>query len=155
MGLRPRARFACASSSAISYVGILWFLSPVGLKTGLDFAHYCLKSGMVFKGTTMAYEELPPEILLGVSQPPPPPPTPPPTPAPPTHTRASNLLMALSGFLQAKKMFHATLSAWKFQTQLKGWSCYMDCTVQGDLLGPLLNVRLLRRDEMWLLPLIF
>ena len=97
MGLRPRARFACASSSAISYVGILWFLSPVGLKTGLDFAHYCLKSGMVFKGTTMAYEELPPEILLGVSQPPPPPPLPP-TPAPPTHTRASNLLMALSGF---------------------------------------------------------
>ena len=28
------------------------FLSRFGLKTGIDFDHYGLKSGMVFKGTT-------------------------------------------------------------------------------------------------------
>ena len=30
----------------------VWFLSRFGLKTGIDFDHYGLKSGMVFKGTT-------------------------------------------------------------------------------------------------------
>ena len=29
---------------------------PFGLKTGIDFVHYGLKSGMVFKGTTGAYK---------------------------------------------------------------------------------------------------
>ena len=33
----------------------VWFLSCLGLKTGIDFDHYGLKSGMVFKGTTGAY----------------------------------------------------------------------------------------------------
>ena len=28
-----------------------WFLSRFGLKTGIDFDHYGLKSGMVYKGT--------------------------------------------------------------------------------------------------------
>ena len=30
----------------------LWFLSRFGLKTGIDFDHYGLISGMVFKRTT-------------------------------------------------------------------------------------------------------
>ena len=34
----------------------VWFLSRFGLKTGIDFDHYGLKSGMVFKGTTGAYK---------------------------------------------------------------------------------------------------
>ena len=34
----------------------VWFLSCFGLKTGVDFDHYGLKSGMVFKGTTGAYK---------------------------------------------------------------------------------------------------
>ena len=29
-----------------------------GLKTGIDFDHYVLKSGMVFKGTTGAYKRI-------------------------------------------------------------------------------------------------
>ena len=32
----------------------VWFLSRFGLKTGIDFDHYGLKLGMVFKGTTGA-----------------------------------------------------------------------------------------------------
>ena len=36
----------------------VWFLSRFGLKTGIDFDHYGLKSGMVFKGTTGAYERI-------------------------------------------------------------------------------------------------
>ena len=32
----------------------VWFLSRFGLKTGIDFDHYDLKSGMVFKRTTRA-----------------------------------------------------------------------------------------------------
>ena len=36
----------------------VWFLSRFGLKTGIYFDHYGLKSGMVFKGTTGAYERL-------------------------------------------------------------------------------------------------
>ena len=33
-----------------------WFLSRFGLKTGIDFDHYGLKSSMIFKGTTTAYK---------------------------------------------------------------------------------------------------
>ena len=36
----------------------VWFLSCFGLKTGIDFDHYGLKSGMVFKGTTGAYKRI-------------------------------------------------------------------------------------------------
>ena len=32
------------------------FLCRFGLKIGIDFAHVCLESGMVFKGTTGVYE---------------------------------------------------------------------------------------------------
>ena len=49
----------------ISYIGMcrpkgygLWFLSRFGLKTGIDFDHYGLKSGMVYKGTTGAYKRI-------------------------------------------------------------------------------------------------
>ena len=34
----------------------VWFFSCFGLKTGIDFDHYGLHSGMVFKGTTGAYK---------------------------------------------------------------------------------------------------
>ena len=34
------------------------FLSRFGLKTDIDFDHYGLKSGMVFKGTTRAYKRI-------------------------------------------------------------------------------------------------
>ena len=34
----------------------VWFLSRFGLKMGIDFDHYGLKSGMVFKGTTREYK---------------------------------------------------------------------------------------------------
>ena len=34
----------------------VWFFSCFGLKTGIDFDHYGLNSGMVFKGTTGAYK---------------------------------------------------------------------------------------------------
>ena len=30
----------------------VWFLSLFGLKTGINFGHFGLESGMVFKGTT-------------------------------------------------------------------------------------------------------
>ena len=36
----------------------VWFLSRFGLKTGIDFDHYGLKLGMVFKGTTEAYKRI-------------------------------------------------------------------------------------------------
>ena len=36
----------------------VWFLSRFGLKTGIDFEHYDLKSGIVFKGTTRAYKRM-------------------------------------------------------------------------------------------------
>ena len=36
----------------------VWFLSRFGLKTGIDFDHYFLKSGTVFKGTTGAYKRI-------------------------------------------------------------------------------------------------
>ena len=36
----------------------VWVLSRFGLKTGIDFDHYGLKSGMVFKGTTGAYKRI-------------------------------------------------------------------------------------------------
>ena len=34
------------------------FLRRFGLKTGIDFAHVGLESGMVFEGTTGAYERI-------------------------------------------------------------------------------------------------
>ena len=33
-------------------------MSRFGLKTGVDFDHYGLKSGVVFKGTTRAYKPI-------------------------------------------------------------------------------------------------
>ena len=36
----------------------VWFSSRFGLKTGIDFDHYGLKSGMVSKGTTGAYKRI-------------------------------------------------------------------------------------------------
>ena len=36
----------------------VWFLSRFGLKTGMHFDHYGLKSGMVFKETTGAYQRI-------------------------------------------------------------------------------------------------
>ena len=36
----------------------VWFLSRFGLKTSIDFDHYGLKSGMVFKGNTRAYKPM-------------------------------------------------------------------------------------------------
>ena len=36
----------------------VWFLSRFGLKTGIDFNHYDLKSGLVFKGTTGEYKRI-------------------------------------------------------------------------------------------------
>ena len=36
----------------------VWFLSCFGLKTGIDFDHYGLKSGVVFKGTTGANKRI-------------------------------------------------------------------------------------------------
>ena len=36
----------------------IWFLGLFGLKTGIDFAHFCLESGMVFEGTTGVYERI-------------------------------------------------------------------------------------------------
>ena len=36
----------------------VWFLNRFDLKTGTDFDHYGLKSGMVFKGTTGAYKRI-------------------------------------------------------------------------------------------------
>ena len=34
----------------------VWFLHHFGLKTGIDFKHFGLESGMVFEGTTGVYE---------------------------------------------------------------------------------------------------
>ena len=34
------------------------FLTPFGLKTGIDFAHFGLELGMVFEGTTGVYERM-------------------------------------------------------------------------------------------------
>ena len=36
----------------------VWFLSRFGLKMGIDFDHYGLKLGMVYKGTTGAYKRI-------------------------------------------------------------------------------------------------
>ena len=36
----------------------VWLLSHFGLKTGIDFDHYGLKSAMVFKGTTRANKRI-------------------------------------------------------------------------------------------------
>ena len=34
------------------------FFAVLGLKTGIHFVHFGLESGMVFEGTTVAYERL-------------------------------------------------------------------------------------------------
>ena len=36
----------------------VWFLCRYGLKTGKDFAHFGLKSGMAFEGTTGVYDRI-------------------------------------------------------------------------------------------------
>ena len=36
----------------------VWFWGRFGLKTGIDFAHFCLESGMVFEESTGAYERI-------------------------------------------------------------------------------------------------
>ena len=36
----------------------VWFLGLFGLTTGIDFAHFGLKSGMVFERTRGAYERI-------------------------------------------------------------------------------------------------
>ena len=36
----------------------VWFLGLFGLKKGIDFAHFSLKLGMVFEGTTGVYESI-------------------------------------------------------------------------------------------------
>ena len=36
----------------------IWFLRRFGLKTGINFAHFGLESGMDFEGTTGLYERL-------------------------------------------------------------------------------------------------
>ena len=36
----------------------VWFDGLFGLKTGLDFAHFGLESGMVLKGTMETYERI-------------------------------------------------------------------------------------------------
>ena len=33
-----------------------WFLHRFGLKTGIDFVHFGLESGMILEGTTGVYE---------------------------------------------------------------------------------------------------
>ena len=40
----------------LRFVAGLWFLGRFGSKTGIHFAHFGLESGMVFEGTTGAYE---------------------------------------------------------------------------------------------------
>ena len=35
-----------------------WFSCRFGLKTGVDFAHFGLESGMVFEETTKVYERI-------------------------------------------------------------------------------------------------
>ena len=37
---------------------LVWFLHRFGLKTVIDFAHFGLKSGIVFDGATMVYEHI-------------------------------------------------------------------------------------------------
>ena len=37
---------------------LVGFFGCFGLKTGLDFAHFGLESGMVFEGTTRVYERI-------------------------------------------------------------------------------------------------
>ena len=32
--------------------------TPFGLKTGIDFGHFCLESGMVYERTTVVYQRV-------------------------------------------------------------------------------------------------
>ena len=36
----------------------VWFLHHFGMKMGVDFAHFCLESGVVFEGITGVYESI-------------------------------------------------------------------------------------------------
>ena len=36
----------------------VWFLGRFGLKTGIHFAYFVLESGLIFEGTTEAYERI-------------------------------------------------------------------------------------------------
>ena len=36
--------------------GFFFFFCRFGLKTGIDFAHFGLESGMIYEGFTVAYE---------------------------------------------------------------------------------------------------
>ena len=42
----------------------VWFLHRFGLKTGIDFAHFGLESGIVFEGTTGMYEAIKLEAFI-------------------------------------------------------------------------------------------
>ena len=54
------------SRGDISHIGIcpppppqrVWFVHCFGLKTGIDFAHFGLESGIVFEGTRRMYEAI-------------------------------------------------------------------------------------------------
>ena len=42
----------------------VWFVHRFGLKTGIDFAHLGLESGIVFEGTTGVYEAIKLEAFI-------------------------------------------------------------------------------------------
>ena len=42
----------------------VWFVHRFGLKTGIDFAHLGLESGIVFEGTTGMYEAIKLEAFI-------------------------------------------------------------------------------------------
>ena len=48
----------CSLNNPYRYVPpqTVWFLRRFALKTGMDFTHFCLESGMVFEATTEVYE---------------------------------------------------------------------------------------------------
>ena len=41
-----------------------WFLRRLGLKTGIDFVYFGLKSGMILEGTTGVYERFNSERVI-------------------------------------------------------------------------------------------
>ena len=51
-GVLPYISQICAAPKAVG------FLDRFGLKTGLDFAHFSLGSGMIFEGTMGVYERV-------------------------------------------------------------------------------------------------
>ena len=44
--------YRCVPTPSVGFLGLF------GLKTGIDFAHFGLESGMVFEGTTGVYERI-------------------------------------------------------------------------------------------------